>query len=185
MRISRSGIVSIVSNLAALALTTACWFGLRIPMFLPYTWHKILHIFGVIMMVGNVTVGPLWVIVAWRSRDAGLLRFAMQTLALADIWFTAPGVQLALINGLAMSSVFGGLRAQPWLAQSYMLLVALTILSPTTVLYCQERAVRIAEERDNGPRFTRALSMWSIWGTAIMVPIMMIFYLMVSKQRIW
>lgn len=185
MRMSASGWVSIGSNLLAVALTTAAYHGHGVPLFLPYTWHKLLHILGVIVLVGNITVGPLWVIQAWRSRSPEQLGFAMRTLALADIWFTAPGVQLAVVNGLAMASAFGGLRAQPWLAQSYALILVLALAAPTGVLYHQERAVRLAVAGDNGPAFTRAFLLWSVWGSAVMVPLVLVFYMMVTKHAVF
>jgi uncharacterized membrane protein len=140
-----SGKVSLASNLAALAALVPAYLGYRYPMPLPYNAHKALHILGVILVVGNLVVGPLWVVLAWRKKDRKLLAWAARTLALADLVFTTPGVQLTLWNGLAMASIHGGVRAQAWLHQTALLLFAVVLLSPTVVLYYQERFVALAE----------------------------------------
>jgi uncharacterized membrane protein len=178
---TRSAKVSIVSNVVALAALVAALRGYRFPMPFSYETHKTLHILGAILLIGNMIVGPLWIIVAWRSRDPKLLRWAAQMLALTDIVFTTPGVQLMLWNGLALASAFGGARAQAWLHQSVWLLLVVVALGPTLVLSYQERFIALAEAEAPPETFTPAFLRWSLWGTLIMLPFAAVFYMMIAK----
>ncbi|MBI5512841.1 MAG: DUF2269 family protein [Deltaproteobacteria bacterium] len=177
--------VSIGSNVVALAALVPAYLGHRYPMPFSYNTHKALHILGVILLVGNMVVGPLWVILAWRSHNPKLLAWASRTLALADIAFTVPGAQLALWNGLAMAGIHGGVRAQAWLHQAVLLLFGIMVLSPTAILYYQERFIALAEAEAPEEEFTRAFLRWSFWGTLVFVPFGLVFYMMVVRRGVW
>lgn len=183
--VTPSAKVSIASNVVALAALVPAYFGHRYPMPFAYETHKLLHVLGVILLMGNMIVGPLWVIVAWRTGDPKLLRWSARTLALADIVFTAPATQLTLWNGLAMASIFGGTRAQAWLHQTVLLLFAVIALSPTVVLYYQERFIALAEAEAPAATFTPAFLRWSLWGTVISVPFALVLYMMIVRRGLF
>jgi uncharacterized membrane protein len=185
MKMTRSAFINILSNLVALAAVIAVLRGVHVPMFMSYIGHKMLHIFGVILFVGNISVGPLWLLVAYFRRDGAAMRYVVEVLSMADIVFTVPGVQLALWNGLAMAGVFPDLRQQPWLYQSLLLLISLSLLGPTVVLYYQEKLVRLSRSGVIDGAFRSTLYWWSAWGMLLFIPIGLIFYLMISKQRLW
>ncbi len=73
-----------------------------------YTWLKFLHVFGVVLFVGNVITAALWKTRADRSGDLATVAFAQRTVALADWAFTLPGVLLVLIGGYGMAA------KRPW-----------------------------------------------------------------------
>ncbi|MCX8072715.1 MAG: hypothetical protein N3C12_09725 [Candidatus Binatia bacterium] len=42
------------------------------PLFLPYQWHKLLHVFGsVIFLLGNAIVTGVWMVLAERNKKSG------------------------------------------------------------------------------------------------------------------
>jgi uncharacterized membrane protein len=182
---TNAGKLTIASNLVVLAALGAALRGLRFAMPFAYETHKILHILGAILLVGNVTVGPLWIILAWRSRDPKLLGWSARALALADIVFTVPGTQLLLWNGLAMTGTFGGLRAQAWLYQTAIMLVVTAVFAPTVVLYYQEKFIARAEEQAPRETVNAALFRWSLWGTIVMLPFGAALFTMVAKRGLW
>ncbi len=77
----------------------------------------------------------------------------------------------------------GGVKAHPWLVESMVLLVATTIISPVLVLPWQERVVDAAQG-DNQAAKVRSLVQWSIWGSAVMIPLTVVVWLMVTKQAL-
>ncbi|MDP6828442.1 MAG: DUF2269 family protein [Pseudomonadales bacterium] len=82
------------------------------PLF-SYGLHKFLHILGVVVFVGNMTVGPLWVIYAWLLNERRHFSFVIKTLSDADKIFTVPGVQLTVWNGVFIAAAMGGVQARP------------------------------------------------------------------------
>jgi uncharacterized membrane protein len=180
-----SGKVSIASNVLAAGLLVTAWSGFQFPLVLSYETHKLLHITGVMLFMGNLLVGPIWYLLAYFSRDPGALKYGARSLALCDIVCTAPGIQLAVWNGLCLSSAFGGVRQAPWIFQSLILLSGTTLLAPSLVLYWQERVLALSERGEVTSDLTRALVWWSIWGTLVMVPLGLVFYLMITKLALW
>jgi len=122
--------ISILNGLILLCLTLSEFFGLiKFDLLLPYHWHKILHIIGVVLFMGNMVVGPIWFIYAYFSKDKTLLKFAGRLLELTDIYLTIPGIALTVLNGLYLASVYGGTKNQPWLFYSMILLFVMWALS--------------------------------------------------------
>lgn len=185
LRLSRSAWVNLVSNGVALLAVLFVLQGGRVPMPFSYVAHKLMHITGVILFVGNVSVGPLWLMGAYFRRDAATLRYLLAVLSLADLVFTVPGVQLTLWNGLALAGAFGGVRGQPWLGQSLVLLLSLILLGPTVVLYYQEKLIQLSAKEKIDDQFRRVFYLWSFWGMLLFVPIALIMYLMIAKQPLW
>lgn len=94
--LSTSGKVSVASKVLALGALALAWHGIPATPPLSYPLHKYLHILGVVVFMGNMIVGPLWLAMAWYADDPKQLALAAKALALADIYLTAPGVQLAV-----------------------------------------------------------------------------------------
>jgi hypothetical protein len=77
MSLSKAGQIALFNGLILLLLTLAQFWGLlQFNLLLSYQWHKILHIFGVVLFMGNMIVGPVWFLFAFYSKDKGLLKFA-------------------------------------------------------------------------------------------------------------
>lgn len=182
--LSTSAKVSIASNIAALCAVGLAWWGWPTTAPLPYSVHKLLHIVGVVIFMGNLVAGPVWIALAFSEREPGRLAFAARALALADVALTAPGVQLTAWNGVCLAASMGGAARNPWLVEALLLLVGTSLFSCTVVLYWQERFIELAQ-RDAGPGTLRALIHWGIWGTAVSIPFGLIGWLMVSKQPLW
>jgi uncharacterized membrane protein len=183
MKLSTSGKVSIASNIVMLAVIGLAWHGLPLSAPLPYVWHKMLHVTGVVMFMGNLIAGPLWLWFAWYEDDGRHFAFAARMLAAADIYLTTPGVQLTGWNGLFLAVTFGGVQANPWLVQAMVLLVLTSVFSVLFVLPPQERLVEAAQT-DDRERAWRMLVRWSIVGMVVMLPFTLVAWLMVAKSAL-
>ena len=174
--------ISILNGLILLFLTLSEFLGLfKFDLVLSYQWHKILHILGVILFMGNMIVGPFWFLFAYYSKDKTLLKFANRLLQLTDLYLTIPGVALTVINGLFLASAFGGTRNMPWLFYSIILLFVMWVLS-IPLIYLQEKMYStIDNEPDNDTKINKLLIRWGILGSIVMIPPTIIFYLMVVK----
>lgn len=175
--------VSLASNLLALGAIALAWYGVPAAPPLPYTFHKFMHILGVVVFMGNMVTGPLWLMLAYYAGEPRQLALSAQALAKADMYLTAPGVQLAVWNGICMVGALGGVHKHPWLLEALGLLVATSVFSCTVVLYWQERFVAAAVAED-AVDTRRALVQWALWGTLVGVPFVWVAWLMVDKQAL-
>ncbi len=167
----------ILSLLTILALQGIVGF----DMVFSYHWHKILHITGVVLFMGNTIVGPFWFLFAYYSKDLHLLKFAVRLLQLTDLYLTIPGIALTVINGLYLASALGGIKNQDWLYYSTLLLFAMWVLS-VPLIWLQEKLYdTISKEPENTDKMNRLLIWWGILGTLIMIPPAIIFYWMIVK----
>ncbi|MSQ83938.1 MAG: hypothetical protein EXR77_13825 [Myxococcales bacterium] len=64
MQVSESAKASVVSNIAALVALGLMWADLLVAAPLDYSVHKTLHILGIMLFIGNLIVGPVWVLAA-------------------------------------------------------------------------------------------------------------------------
>lgn len=173
--------ISILNGLILLCLTLSEFFGLiKFDLLLSYHWHKILHIIGVVLFMGNMIVGPIWFMYAYFSKDKTLLKFAGKLLELTDIYLTVPGIALTVLNGLCLASVYGGTKHQPWLFYSIILLFVMWALS-IPLIYLQDKMYQSLDKDSDITRITTFIIRWGIWGTLVMIPPSVIFYLMIVK----
>lgn len=174
--------ISIINGLILVLLTVLAMSGIvRFDLILSYQWHKILHIAGVVIFMGNMITGPCWYSFAYYSKDIHLLKFANRALQLTDIYLTVPGITLTVINGLFLASVYGDISSQRWLYYSTLLLLVMWALS-IPVIWLQEKMYQtIANEPENTQKISRLLTWWGILGTLVTIPPTIIFYWMVVK----
>lgn len=59
-----------------------------------YQWHKLLHILGAILLVGNIVITGVWMFMAERTINPDVMRFAVRMVNWADVFFTVPGIFL-------------------------------------------------------------------------------------------
>ena len=64
-----------------------------------YLFMKAVHVFAVIIFMGNIITGLFWKMHADRTRDRAIIRHTMIGLIRADRWFTVPGVVIITAAG--------------------------------------------------------------------------------------
>ncbi|MEK7434891.1 MAG: DUF2269 family protein [Cyanobacteriota bacterium] len=183
MKISKVSKISLLNGIVLVFLTLLEFLDiLKYNLIFSYNTHKILHITGVVLFMGNMIVGPFWFLFAYYSKDKSILRFANKVLQLTDICFTIPGIFITIINGLCLASVFGGTKNQPWLFYSIILLFIMSGLS-IPLIYIQEKLYNVIEnESANEEKINKWLVIWGIIGTIVTIPATIIFYLMITKN---
>jgi uncharacterized membrane protein len=149
---------------------------------------KAIHIFGVVLFIGNIMVSALWKSLADRTRDAGVIRYATRLVNLTDVLFTAGGIALLLATGHAMAPAYGGVAGAGWIRWSYALvagsgLIWLLVLLP--VQLAQARLLRTLAPQDAVPaRYWTLAMLWTAAGIpATLLPLPAI-YLMAAKPAL-
>jgi uncharacterized membrane protein len=152
-----------------------------------YTGLMFLHLFGVVLFVGNIIVSALWKTHADRSGDLATVAFAQRTVALADWMFTLPGALLILIGGYGMAlSRPWPLHGLRWLELGQGLFILAALIWVIVLIPTQRRLIAVSEAaRRTGslpPEFAQLSRRWAMWGgIATLLPIIVLF-LMITKQ---
>jgi uncharacterized membrane protein len=151
-----------------------------------YTWLKFLHIFGVVLFLGNIVTAALWKARADRSGDLGAVAFAQRGVAMADWVFTLPGVVLVLIGGYGMAAKRPWpLHGLPWLEWGQAFFWAAVVIWLLVLVPTQRRLIEVSEGAKAAgtlpPEFRRLSRRWAMWGgIATLLPLVVLF-LMVAK----
>ncbi|AGI68458.1 hypothetical protein OAN307_c28950 [Octadecabacter antarcticus 307] len=103
-------------------------FGGIIAGYLDYNALKILHLFGIILFMGNIIVTAWWRVMADRTGDYRVIAFAQRQVVLTDMVFTFGGVVILAIAGCGMvfhmkENIMEELYAQRWLWWGYTLFI--------------------------------------------------------------
>jgi uncharacterized membrane protein len=154
-----------------------------------YALFKTIHIVGIVILVGNVTITAYWKVLADRSGDVHLIAHAQHGVTIADWIFTLAGIVLVLAGGYgaALISDLPLLNGPAWLAIGQMLfavsgLIWIGILIPLQIR--QARDARLAEVGGSLPeRYRRDCRLWLIWGIIATVPLVAAIYVMVAKPQ--
>lgn len=152
-----------------------------------YSLFKAVHIVGVIILVGNVTVSFIWKVHADRTRDPIVVAFAQRLVTWTDWAFTAGGALLILAGGYGMV-VLADLdpTRTGWLLWSQIWLYAigmvwLFVLIPLQI--AQARQARAFEVSGKIPdSYWRLCRYWNLVGIAITVPFLYVLYLMIVRS---
>jgi uncharacterized membrane protein len=97
------------------ALTTLLFVGLSLPEVFPRAVHRLLHILGAIIFLGNIIVSALWFTFAVASKKHEWFTFAAKLINLTDLAFTGPGLILLLWNAAVLVGAYGNPLAVDWL----------------------------------------------------------------------
>jgi uncharacterized membrane protein len=146
---------------------------------------KAIHIVGAVLFVGNIIVSAFWKVLADRTGDLAVIRYATRAVMLTDVYFTVGGIILLLGAGHAMAPEYGGIGANKWILWSYILLIASGLIWALILLPVQFRQSRMLEllgSHDAIPDpYWKLATVWAVAGTVASVLPLIAIYLMVVK----
>lgn len=158
------------------------------PLILTYQWHKLLHILGAVLLLGNIIITAVWMLMAERTRNDDVLRFAAKTVNWADVFFTVPGIFLLITNGDILSEQWGGVFRVSWIVLSLSLFVVSGVVWMGMLLRYQHRLIELshaAHDEKMPPGFFTVLHKWYIWGAIATVLPLVSLVLMFLKPTVW
>ena len=144
---------------------------------------KFLHMFGVILFLGNIIISALWRLSAEQDKGFSLKR-ALSLLVLTDWVFTLPGVILIGVTGHMLAPKFGGIAANPWIYHSYAMLTVSAVIWLAGLLPIQikQRKLLEADEKANeSPKFKKLTLIWTILACLATLLPLIALYMMVSR----
>lgn len=117
-----------------------------------YVVMKFVHVFGVVLLVGNAIVSALWKVNADRTGDPLVAATAARTIVRADYFFTIPGVLLIIAAGYAMAAKRPWpLHGLHWLDWGQTLLYLAILLWLIFLVPAQRRMAALATDARAGP----------------------------------
>lgn len=150
-----------------------------------YMLAKFLHITGIVMLMGNITVTAIWKYFADRDGRPQVLGFAQKLVTYTDWAMTVWGVILTMAGGywLVVLGDYG--LAEPWLLWSQGLFVIaglIWLLRIVPIQIRQHRAARdFAAGGDVPDSYRRDSRAWIFWGLVSTVPLVAALWLMIAK----
>jgi uncharacterized membrane protein len=155
------------------------------PLIVAYDWYLFLHIFGVVLFVGNIVVTGAWMFLAERTGETAVLRFASRVVSWADVAFTAPGMILITVGGLTISNNrWGGPLATDWLMAGATLFLASGVVWIAFLIRYQDKMIKLTESSGGAElpkEFFSVLHRWYFWGAvATILPIAAAVFMVVK-----
>lgn len=145
---------------------------------------KSLHILGASLFLGNIIVSAFWKVLADRTGDYSVIRFATRLVNITDAVFTSLGATLLLVTGHLLATNYGGIISNDWILWSYVLFgmsgaIWLAVLVP--IQFKQAQILSMSRPGEIPEKYDHLARLWSFAGViATLLPLPAI-YLMVSK----
>lgn len=154
-----------------------------------YAFFKTLHILGLVLMLGNVTVTALWKVFADRSCKTQIMSFSQWLVTVTDFSFTLPGGFLMVMGGLGAAYFGGWSLTTPWLLTGEIMMgiagaVWLGILVPIQIKQAAW-ARDFAITGEVPAEYRKASATWLVWGLLSTVPLGIGMWVMVAKPELW
>ena len=150
---------------------------------------KLLHIFAVVLFLGNIITGLFWHAHAARTRDPKLLAHAMEGIIRSDRLFTMPGVTVVVAAGVALAIELRlPMLRTGWILWTSVLLIISGIVFMLRVAPLQRELLAMASDGwrsgpfDYGRYRARAIA-WEAWGAvALLTPVVGLLLMVLKPQ---
>jgi uncharacterized membrane protein len=148
-----------------------------------YLILKLIHITGVVLFLGNITIGVFWKSFADRTGNAAIMASTMDGIIAADRVFTIPGILLLLAGGIGMAIV--GRIPMLWTGWLLWGIIAF-VLSGLAFgpLSRAQRKISFAAHAGNFQEYDEFSKGWTFWGTIALAFPIIAFVLMILKPSL-
>lgn len=152
-----------------------------------YLALKFIHVFGVILFLGNIITGAFWHTHALVKGDPAFLAHTIEGIIRADRLFTIPGVALLIVGGFGAAAI-GGLPilGTGWIFWSLVLFIISGVVFMVRLAPLQRRMRELALTGTATGSFDLAAyrtiaSQWAAWGIAATLTPLAAAVLMILK----
>lgn len=151
-----------------------------------YDVWRFIHVLGVVILIGNITVTSIWKLYADATRDPAIIAFAQRLVTTTDWFFTLWGILLLVIGGYGAAWVAGmDVLRDDWIIWSEACFVLSGAVWLGVLVPLQIRQARLAREfRSGAPipdEYWRLARLWIVWGLIATAPLIAATWIMVRK----
>lgn len=152
-----------------------------------YDIAKFLHLTGVVMLMGNITVTAIWKFFADVDGRPQVLGFAQKLVTYTDWSMTVWGVVLIMGGGYYMAITANFPLFEGWMLWSQITFVVAGLIWLGLIVPIQIKQARLArafakgEGAQVGEEYRVLSKRWLTWGLISTVPMLMSTWLMVIK----
>ncbi|WP_207384446.1 DUF2269 family protein [Legionella parisiensis] len=148
---------------------------------------KMLHIFGVVLFLGNIIVTAFWKTLADFSKDWRIIAFSQKLVTYTDIFFTTIGVLIIAISGILMAKHYTNYLHIKWIVWGISLFIASGVIWLSLLIPLQIKLHQIAKQFKNHQKvpddYWRLEKSWMIFGIIATILPLMNLYWMVFKPN--
>jgi len=147
-----------------------------------YLWLKVIHLFGVVLFLGNIIVTGWWKNMADRTRNPQIIAFAQRQVTLTDWLFTFGGVVILLGAGMANVAIHDLSYGYKWLSWGMGLFVLSGLIWHVILIPGQIKQAKMAKifakTNDIPDAYWALCRRWNIWGAiAIILPLINLYWM--------
>lgn len=140
-----------------------------------YALLKLLHIFAVIIFLGNIITGLYWMRKADKTNNLSIISFTMKGIISSDQLFTIPGVIIITIGGIG-AAMHGGipLLKTGWIFWSLVLFTLSGLVFSWKLAPLQKKIYHLTVKDNifNEDLYHSYLKQWENWGlVALLTPV--------------
>jgi uncharacterized membrane protein len=150
-----------------------------------YNLLKTLHLFGVVLFLGNIVVTAWWKLAADRTRDPGVIAFAQRQVTLTDWIFTLGGAILVAAGGIGNALAHGIPMSTGWIHLGSMSFGVAALIWLAVLVPLQTRLARLARRfavaGDIPEEYWRLERYWGLAGSLVTVLLLANVPIMVFK----
>lgn len=154
-----------------------------------HDFYKILHVIGAVLFLGNIIITGIWMFLAEKSKNAGVIQFAIIAVNWMDVFFTAPGAALILLSGLLQAPHHGGLYTQSWILAGLILFSLSGVIWLIFLIPDQHRLITLSSQLTKTgklpTKFFKVLHKWYFWGIIATILPLISLVIMVLKPKLW
>jgi uncharacterized membrane protein len=151
-----------------------------------YEAAKLIHVIGVVVLLGNVTSTAIWKLFADQTGDPRIVSFAQRLVTVTDWSLTLWGAVLTIAGGYAAAAI-GRLDplSDEWLVTGQLLFVLSGALWLGVLVPLQVRMARMSRQFQHGdpitPAYVAASRMWFTVGIVSTIPLIAALWVMIAK----
>ena len=147
-----------------------------------YLIFKLIHIFAVIIFLGNIIIAVFWKGHGDKSNDPKIIAHTIKGIIRADRFFTMPAVAFLILAGFGAMGIGYIPFETGWIMWGLILIVISAAAFMAKVVPAQKKLLKIAEADTFDQKLYDTVSKeWNFWGSIATIAPIIAVVLMVLK----
>lgn len=147
-----------------------------------YLWLKVIHIFGVVIFLGNIIVTGWWKNMADRTKNHLIIAYAQRQVTLTDYLFTGGGVLILLVAGMLNVYLHELSYATKWLWHGMTIFLVSGVIWGAVLIPVQAKQAKMARAFEVSgvipERYWTLCMVWNVFGfLATAIPLVNLYYM--------